>query len=354
MGNEIGGPLSLQNRHILLAEDMDKDQISRMRFFIEWINSKRIPWYQPELAAYRDYLLKERTRRDPATGEQRPAPLSVGAASAHLSTIRARYRSLINDNRIRDWLYQALPGDVVSPADRKALVDEVYVRMRNAIAPETSSIKRVEILDHADSDHLRLTPEQVRRLIRQPGLDTLTGLRDTAIIALLACTGIREAELVALNVRDLRETFGGELSLCVRDGKDNRQRIVPYGDMAWCLDYVNRWLESAGITSGPVFRGFYKGGKHVRPMRISLRAVNQIMHRYPIMIGHQMRVVQPHDLRRTYARNAYLAGMDLERIRQNLGHTSLQTTQIYVGALDALQRRPPEMFVRPHPEQELK
>ena len=66
------------------------------------------------------------------------------------------------------------------------------------------------------------------------------------------------------------------------------------------------------------------------------------------MIDGELRTVKPHDLRRTYARNAYEFGMDLERIRQNLGHTSLQTTQTYIGELDGKDRHPPNMFTAPH------
>ena len=68
----------------------------------------------------------------------------------------------------------------------------------------------------------------------------------------------------------------------------------------------------------------------------------------PISIDGALRPVKPHDLRRTYARNAFEFGMDLERIRQNLGHTSVQTTQAYIGALDAKDRHPPNMFAPPH------
>ncbi|NJL54998.1 tyrosine-type recombinase/integrase [bacterium] len=123
---------------------------------------------------------------------------------------------------------------------------------------------------------------------------------------------------------------------------------MPYGPLDWSLLYVDRWREKAMIHSGPVFRGLYKGDKRVRPTRLSLRAVNFIMNRYPITIDGELRVVQPHDLRRTYARLAYEFGLDLERIRQNLGHASLQTTQTYIGTLDAGQRRPPAMLTPPH------
>lgn len=341
-------PLNILNRSALLDGDMDKDQVSRIRFFVEWLNANRTPWYRPDLTAYRDYLLHDRMRRDARSGEMRPATLSPVAANAHLATIRGRYRQLLHDNRLRASLYEVAAHEATSPADRKALVDELLLRLRNAIHPDQSQVERTLILDRPDADHVRLTPDQVEALLSAPGLKTLTGLRDTAIIAMLVCTGIREAELVGLTVDDLRQTYGGELAVCVREGKDNKQRLIPYGPLDWCLQYVDKWLNAAGIKEGPVFRGLYKGGQRVRPGGISMRAINQIMHHYPVMVGGVLRVVQPHDLRRTYARAAYLAGMDYERLRQNLGHASLQTTQQYVGPLDAADRRPPAMFKPPH------
>jgi site-specific recombinase XerD len=270
---------------------------------------------------------------------------------AHLATVRGRYAAVLRDNRVRRALYDMAPAEC-GPADRKAFVDEALLRLQNAVHPAASAVVIVTQRDAADSEHLRLTPDQVSALLRGPGLDTLAGVRDTAIFALMACTGIREAELCALDVPDLRTQLGGELALRVRAGKGQQQRLVPYGPLDWCLAYVGRWLAAAQITQGAAFRGLYRGGKTVRRTRLSTRAVNDIFNRWPVEIDGVLCAVKPHDLRRTYARRAYEHGMDLERIRQNLGHASVQTTQGYVGTLDAGQRRPPRMFVPPHPPEQ--
>lgn len=342
-----------RNCAILMPEDYNKDVYSRLFFFLEWMNKQQHPWYHPPLSDYKNYLLYERIRIHPRTGEFIPALLSHAAANAHLATIRGRYRALLNTTKLRQQLYDALPLEINKPADRKAMVDELIIRIEHDIHPRSTTVKEIIVQDHADAKHLRLTPEQVRSLARTPGVNRLSGLRDTALIALLVCTGIREAELVALNVEDLRQALGGELALLVRSGKGKKQRLVPYGPLDWCLVYVERWLKAAEITTGAVFRGVFRGDKRVRKTRITERAVNQIMYRYPTPINGVMVVIQPHDLRRTYARNAYLYGMDPERIRQNLGHTNLHTTQVYIGTLDANQRRPPEMFHLPHSLKEL-
>jgi site-specific recombinase XerD len=316
---------------VLLPQDPGKDAKYRLGRFADWLQEQGQSWQTPDLQSYRDALLS-----------QDYAPSTV---SAHLSTIRARYKRLLSDNGTRQTLYRHATryleavGQETTPASVKSLVDELTTRLENAIDPDNSRVTVKTRQDRPDCDHLRLTPAQATQLLTQPGLDTLQGLRDTAIIALMLCTGIREAELVSLDARDLRQTIGGELALHVRNGKGCKERLVPYGDLDWVLVVVDAWLQRAGIDSGPVFRGFYRGAETVRPSRISKRAIGLILDRYPIAVnGHQAHVT-PHDLRRTYARLQYEAGMDLVAIKDNLGHAAIDTTLGYIGTLDADARR---------------
>jgi site-specific recombinase XerD len=316
---------------VLMPDDPGKDAKYRLGKFADWLTERGRSWQTPDLGGYRDAMLSEGY-----------APSTV---KAHLSTIRGRYRRLLIDNQVRDALFEHARRYTEaaelenSPANVKSLADEVEKRIENAIDPVHSKVKVKERQDTPDSDHLRLTPAQATQLLAQPGIDTLQGLRDTAIIALMLTTGIREAELVALDVVDLRQTMGGELALHVREGKGCKERLVPYGDLDWALVIVDAWLQAAKIEDGPVFRGFYRGGESVRPTRISKRAIGLILDRYPISMEGQQRQVKPHDLRRSYARLQYEAGMDLVAIKDNLGHAAIDTTLGYIGTLDAEARR---------------
>jgi site-specific recombinase XerD len=278
---------------------------------------------------------------------QNYAPATI---RAHLSTVRARYRRLLRDNDLRDALEIAIregleaQGQSYSPADVEALVRRKLDRMENAIDPATSPVTNKTSQDRPDAAHLRLTQEQANALLAAPGLDDLRGLRDTAVIALLLCTGIREAELSALKVRDLRQHLGGELALHVQLGKGRKERLVPYGELDWVLVIVDAWLDAADITEGPVFRGFYRGNKTLRSGPLSVRAIQYLLRRYPIAVHGDLVTVKPHDLRRTYARRLYEAGMAPVEIQQNLGHAGLKTTLGYIGTLDADQRRPPAVY----------
>jgi site-specific recombinase XerD len=319
-------------RSMLIPIDANKDVKSRVGLFCDWMTQNGHNWQNPALAQYRDHLAQ---RYNPAT------------VSAHLSTIRASYNRLLRDNVVRDMLYSqagdelARLGHKDDPANRAAFVNESYARLRNEIDPKSSSVKVDKAQDVADSEHIRLTPDQAQALLNAPGTVPVDRLRDTALIGILLTTGIREGELIALTVDDLRQTLNGELSLRVTHGKGNKKRLIPYGEYSWVLAIVNRWLEVAGISAPDekVFRAFRNNGKTVKD-DLSIRAVADILAQYPVMNDEgNLITVKPHDCRRTYARMQYDSGMDMLAISQNLGHESIETTKIYIGNLDAKQRR---------------
>ena len=327
---------TLTSELALLSNYDSKDELHRLTVYINWMHASSLSWFAPDLETYREYLLNHYNGRN-------ERPLSPVSVKAHLSTIRARYKSLLRNNKIRDYFYNNT-SEELSPSDRKALVDEVFERIRNAIDPENSVVKTVTKQDIYDDAHIRLTKSQVSDLLSQPNTNWLIGKRDLAIIALLLCTGIREAELCALDVSDLAKTFGGEPSLYVRYGKGSKERLIPYGNLIWGLEFTQQWLSSAKIDSGAVFRGFYRGGKRIRPTRLTVRAINQIFDKYPVSIDDDLRKIAPHDIRRTYARQLYDSNMDILAIRDNLGHVDSRTTLKYIGTMDISQRRPKDIY----------
>ena len=143
-------------------------------------------------------------------------------------------------------------------------------------------------------------------------------LRDRAMLELLYATGIRVGELTGLNLGDVDLARG----LAHVTGKGNKQRVVPFGDEA--ATAVSEWLEFgreelAGDTPA-MFVGS-RGG------RIDQRQVRRIVERAGQRAGVEH--VSPHTLRHTTATHMLEGGADLRVVQEMLGHTSLQTTQIY-------------------------
>ncbi len=311
----------------LVPGDAGKDARHRLSRYAEWLTGQACPWHKPALAAYRDHLLN--------------AGHTPSTVSAHLSTIRARYADIIRE---RDLFYALAAQRTDDFVERKAIVDESITRIENAIDPRSAPVQLKTVQDQPDTEHVRLTSAQASALMTAPGVDRLASLRDTAVIALMLCTGIREAELSALDVLDLRQRLGGELALHVRKGKGRKERLIPYGELEWVLAILDRWMAAAGIGSAAVFRGFYKGNRRLRAGRLSVRAIQYLLASYPVMVNGTLIAVKPHDLRRTYARRLYEAGVEPVAIQQNLGHTDLKTTLCYIGELDATARRAPAVY----------
>ncbi len=229
-------PSMIDANSLLIPADADKDRLSRLKRYTEWLNDNGHIWYNlPDLNLYCEYLLKE-GRSDGNGG------LSPSSVNVHLSTIRSRYRELLTDNRIWDAIEASLRAEAASMnislslADVNSSVDRLYRRINNAVIESGARADEIEEQDVSDLKHVRLTSEQASFMLSLPGVKDNRGKRDTALLGLMLTTGIRAAEAAALQVPDLRQVFGGELALHVRKGKGSKARMVPFGAMDWVLD----------------------------------------------------------------------------------------------------------------------
>lgn len=322
----------------LIPLNPSKDERHRIGRFIGWMQSSNQQWWNPDVLAYVEYL---RVVHE----------LSNHSISTHLATIRSRVNVLLHNNEFRASLWTVAHECGLETDAAYAFVQEHITQLENAFHPSQAGVKNTKKQDKADSESLRLTLEQVQQLISAPGKATLEGSRDTALLALMVCTGIRAAEAVNVKVDDLRQYYEGQLALRISQGKGRKQRLIPYGGMSWALEHVQDWLEASAIKSGFVFRGFFCGGK-LRPA-LSTRAVEMILAKYPISDSGLKIVVNPHALRHTYARRNFESGMLPEALKDNMGHEDMKTTLGYIGTLNAEQRAPGTVFDNPYKDEGL-
>ncbi len=323
----------IQQTH-LLPHSENKNVVSQINRYNRWLVAGERQLYQPDLADYRDILLKT---------------LSPSSVRVHLANIRCSYKTLIDSLEHRkalvNYLQARFPDDDF--ATIKAKADELELRVVRAIDPARSKVTVISVQDEADSQHLRLTSFQGAALMMQPDVSTLRGRRDVALIALMLATGLREGEVVALDVHDLYQAYGGVPAVQVKSGKGAKSRLVPFGDMLWARRIIEIWL--TGRADCPVFTAMIAGRgdmieQRTTDRRMTTRSVQRLLKRYPLAINGKTVTVTPHDLRRSYARNLFLAGIPVEVIRQNLGHADMKTTQTYIGVLDGSTRAPVSVY----------
>ncbi|OZS45443.1 tyrosine recombinase XerC [Photobacterium sanguinicancri] len=149
--------------------------------------------------------------------------------------------------------------------------------------------------------------------------DDPLSIRDRALMELMYGAGLRLAEIVGVNVRDI-SLSKGDLRVI---GKGDKERIVPFAGLA--REWVAKWLKVRGqlTSAGEPALFVSKLGT-----RISTRNVQKRMAEW----GQKQSVsshISPHKLRHSFATHMLESSGDLRAVQELLGHANLSTTQIY-------------------------
>ena len=128
-----------------------------------------------------------------------------------------------------------------------------------------------------------LTEKEAGRLISIPDINTVLGIRNRAILALLVACGVRRDELVRLQISHLQLREGRWVLLDIQ-GKGKRLRTVPVPH--WVKRLLDRWLNESGITEGPLFRTLRKGGALGPAQPLSDDSIYTLVRSSGAAIGH--------------------------------------------------------------------
>jgi integrase len=204
------------------------------------------------------------------------------------------------------------------------------------LAPELASgIARIKgVRSHGIRTGNWLSLQQAQALLNTPDVTTRKGLRDRAMFAVLLGCGLRRSEVAALTMKHIQQRDG---RWCIVDlvGKHGRVRTVPMP--AWTKSAIDSWSAAVGIAEDFLFRPLNRGDQ-VCGDRLSEKVVWQMLKPHVAAIGVPQ--VAPHDLRRTTAKLCRAAGGELEQIQMLLGHSSVQTTERYLGTKQNLAHAP--------------
>lgn len=193
-----------------------------------------------------------------------------------------------------------------------------------------------------DGKTVALTPDECRRLLDAPDAESPAGIRDRAILTVLAYSAVRVGELTKLRVRDYQSTSGHRV-LEVQ-GKGGKERRVPLHPEA--CERLEAWINLAGVITdadGPMFRPSKTargGGRDgFQATSLSKRGVQRLMRKHALVAQVNLSATV-HSLRVTALTTARERGSDIIDLQDFAGHADPRTTLTYIRNRDRLAQSP--------------
>ncbi len=196
-----------------------------------------------------------------------------------------------------------------------------YIAHESAVAfADISGVKTVAMKDRIkENARVRIEPVAMRTMCDAPEVERLIGLRDIALLASLASSGLRVSEIATLKQQQIRAKGKGFVVL-VRGKNDVEYREAPLSREA--REHIMHWLAERPIKSDYVFTAFEGRGQRLAERPLSASAIWRIVRKYSDSAG--LEDIKPHDFRRFVG--TQLARNNLRMAQKALGHKRLETT----------------------------
>lgn len=173
-----------------------------------------------------------------------------------------------------------------------------------------------------------LSKNEVARLLETPPTNNPIGLRDRAMLELLYACGLRVSELVTLGIDNLNLQQGVTRII----GKGQRERLVPIG-----MEAI-KWMRTYLSEARPILLSKKLPCDDVFISRLGARMTRQTfwhnIKKYA-KLAKITKPISPHVLRHAFATHLINHDADLRVVQMLLGHSNLNTTQIYIHVAHA-------------------
>jgi site-specific recombinase XerD len=170
-----------------------------------------------------------------------------------------------------------------------------------------------------------LGDDQAKRLLEAPDTESVKGVRDRAILAVLMYHGLRREEAARLTLSDLVERRG--IKHLRVHGKGKKIRFLPLHPVA--AERIYAYLERDSVreqSSGPLFRSVR--GK-TTGAGVTANGLYTVVAHWARVAGIEVDGLGVHGLRATAATNALEHDADIAKVQMWLGHANISTTRLY-------------------------
>jgi site-specific recombinase XerD len=161
--------------------------------------------------------------------------------------------------------------------------------------------------------------------------DTITGIRDRALLAFGFASAMRRSEIAALMVDDVSEVPDG-LRVLIRRSKTDQEGTgqeiaIPRGYRLRPVEHLTNWMQAASIVAGPLFRRIDNGVVHEDGM--SRESIGRAVQRAARSVGLDPTKFAGHSLRSGYVTSAVEVGAPLPKIMEQTRHRSMDMIATY-------------------------
>ncbi|HEY41442.1 MAG TPA: tyrosine-type recombinase/integrase [Dehalococcoidia bacterium] len=274
-----------------------------LQIFLNFIRKPLLEVSSADILAFVDSQQSAPNRQGRTNGLSSKGPgLSNRTINRRLAAVASFYEYL--------RVFHDLPGNK-NPVPRSLAKRNVFWAHRYGNTASLALIRVPQTLPRP------LDPEEIA-----PFVNSLLTHRDKAMVLLMLLAGLRKSEVLKLGLKDI--DFG-QHTLTVREGKGGHQRVVAISDagLRELISYLNE--ERPHDNSDKVFL-VMKGENRGQPLTV--RALDTIIE------YHRRKAntpgVQCHRMRHTCFTRLRQGGMSLEALQAQAGHSSINTTRIYL------------------------
>jgi integrase/recombinase XerD len=201
------------------------------------------------------------------------------------------------------------------------VIQQLYVMLQNKGQLQINPANTIKInYPKNESPRTALTQEEIKQLYRE-----CKTYQEKAILGLAYGCGLRVSELVQCNIEDIRIREG---FIVVPKGKGNKGRIVPMSKTVM-KDVSNYFFKERLEQESKDPKAFII---HSKARRMQDGTYNRILQKLIDRTKNEsikMKQISIHNLRHSIATHLIEQGVPLERVREFLGHSQLETTEIY-------------------------
>lgn len=229
-------------------------------------------------------------------------------------------------NAYKNHLHLNIKNSKVTINKKLAVVSSYYQYLISKKVLESSPcefIKRYKVANVGSS--VAITRDEVEKLYSSLHTKNIQELQKKTMIVLLFETGMRISELLNLKIGSIKRDFGDYILEFEQKGGANHRVIL--NELA--LSYLGKFLEELTIAGFDVSEDKLmfqtKTGRNINRKNFA-RLIKNIAEKAGINSE-----IHPHTARVSFIRQSHKEGMDIYTIRKNVGHSSVKTTERYLG-----------------------